>query len=223
MPSPETSPLAKWRPHGNGVALVIPLSKRLEIPVLSWLRRRAQDRRTAIDLYGATVAEARRPAFFAGSGVLDTAEGRTAMIIVLLYPLIARLQAGDQRARRVARLVAETFVTDIDDSLREMGVGDLAVPRKVKRAAQALGERCLAYTRAAAAGEPVPALAAELATTVPGLDRSPAIAEAFARHTMNLTAVLAARPVETLMAGHIAFPEPREIAAAAAEPMETSR
>ena len=96
--------------------------------MLSWFRSRAQDRRTAIDLYGAIVTHAREPAFFARHGVLDTPEGRTAMIIVLMFPLLERLQGAGARERRVARLVGETFVTDVDDSLREMGVGDLSVP-----------------------------------------------------------------------------------------------
>ncbi len=69
----------------------------------------------------------------------------------------------------MARYLSETFVTDVDDTLREMGVGDMAVPKKVKRAAQALGERCLAYHRAAQAADPAAALSAELATSVPGL------------------------------------------------------
>jgi cytochrome b pre-mRNA-processing protein 3 len=175
--------------------------------VLSWFRSRAQDRRTAIDFYGAIVAQARRPAFFADHGVLDTPEGRTAMIILLMFPLLERLQGGDARERRLARLLAETFVTDVDDCLREMGVGDLSVPKKVKRAAQALGERCLAYRRAAAMPEPVAALARELAATVPGLDTHPASAEAVARFTLRSVADLRAVPAEGLAAALTERPE----------------
>lgn len=176
--------------------------------MLSWFKSRAQDRRTAIDLYGAIVARARQPAFFAREGVLDTPEGRTAMIILLMFPLIERLQAGGRRERRMARLLAETFVTDIDDSLREMGVGDLSVPKKVKRAAQALGERCLAYRRAAAETDPVPALARELAATVPGLDLHANGAGALARLTLKSIADLRAMPAERLLAGAAALPKP---------------
>lgn len=176
--------------------------------MLSWFKSRAQDRRTAIDLYGAIVARARQPAFFAREGVLDTPEGRTAMIILLMYPLIERLQGGRRRERRMARFLAETFVTDIDDSLREMGVGDLSVPKKVKRAAQALGERCLAYGRAAAEADPVQALARELAATVPGLDLHANGAVALARLTLKSAADLRAVPAESLLAGAAALPEP---------------
>jgi cytochrome b pre-mRNA-processing protein 3 len=171
------------------------------------MRRRAQDRRTAIDFYGAIVAQARRPVFFERHGVLDTPEGRTSMIILLMFPLLERLQGGEAGERHLARLLAETFITDIDDSLREMGVGDLSVPKKVKRAAQALGERCLAYRRAAASSEPVPALALEIGGTVPGLDRHPEGAEALARMTLASVAALRAVPAESL---GVALAEPPE-------------
>jgi cytochrome b pre-mRNA-processing protein 3 len=62
--------------------------------VLSWFRSRAQDRRTAVDLYGAIVTQARRPEFFDRDGVLDTPEGRTAMIILLMFPVLERLSRG---------------------------------------------------------------------------------------------------------------------------------
>lgn len=190
--------------------------------MLSWFRSRAQDRRTAIDFYGAIVAHARRPAFFAGHdaagdkeyGVSDTPEGRTAMIIVLMFPLLERLQQGSHRERRVARLLAETFVTDIDDCLREMGVGDMSVPKKVKRAAQALGERCLAYRRAAASPEPAAALAQELATTVPGLDTAPRGADALAGITLQSLNGLRSISAERLLTGTISFPEPSHLGAA---------
>jgi cytochrome b pre-mRNA-processing protein 3 len=185
-----------------------------------------------MDLYGAVVAQARWPGFFArqsasgtseqsasgtsgqtasgtpGYGVLDTPEGRMDMIILLIFPLIERLQAAGPAGRRMARLLSETFITDIDDCLREMGVGDLTVPKKVKRAAQALGERCLAYRRAAGSPAPVDALADELGTSVPGLDSNRAGAEALARYVLGVLVLVAAMPADGLLAGRVDFPDP---------------
>lgn len=187
--------------------------------MLSWFTSRAHDRRTAIDFYGAIVAQARQPAFFTRYGVVDSPEGRTAVIILLLFPLLERLQAGDTRARRVARFLCETFVTDIDDCLREMGVGDLTVPKKVKRAAQALGERCLAYRRAAGGSEPAKVLAEELATSIPGLENDPRAAEALACYTLGVAADLGAVPAEALLSsGSAALPQSVDIAAFAPRP-----
>lgn len=130
------------------------------------------------------------------------------MIILLMFPLLERLQGGEAGERRLARLLAETFVTDIDDSLREMGVGDLSVPKKVKRAAQALGERCLAYRTAAETPEPAPALAGELAATLPGLDANPEGASALARYVLAARAALAGTSTDALAGGRITFPDP---------------
>jgi cytochrome b pre-mRNA-processing protein 3 len=170
----------------------------------------------AIELYGAIVAQARQPAFFTGLRVEDTPEGRTGLLILLLFPLIERLQKGDAAAKRMARLLAETFVTDIDDCLREMGVGDLSVPKKVKRAAQALGERCLAYRRAAIGAGPAEALAAEIAATVPGLEAHGPEARALSVMILGRLAALEEVPAEALGPRDLTFTPPAAASAAAA-------
>lgn len=139
------------------------------------------------------------------------------MIIALMGPVLQRLAAEKPRADRLARYLTETFVTDIDDSLREMGVGDMSVPKKVKRAAQALGERGLAYRSAAQSADPRTAVAAELAVSVPGLagdePRARALADrvlAFQRHVDGL-------PLAALVAGVSAYMPQKTPSAAAAE------
>lgn len=177
--------------------------------MFTWLKSRAQDRRTAIDLYGAVVTQARQPAFFGSQGVSDTPEGRTAMIIAVIFPVLERLGTEGRQTARVARYLSETFVTDVDDTLREMGVGDMSVPKKVKRAAQALGERCLAYRRAVQAADPVAALSAELATSVPGLDASSEGADAMARRILKFKDHLGTVPLDRLAAAVADFASPR--------------
>lgn len=162
----------------------------------------------AIELYGAIVAQARQPAFFTDLSVEDTPEGRTGLLILLLFPVIERFQNGGAEGQRLARLLIETFVTDIDDCLREMGVGDLSVPKKVKRAAQALGERCLAYRRAAAGSRPAEALAQEISLTVPGLAGRDPEARALATLILGRLADFASVPAAALAARDVTFPAP---------------
>lgn len=173
--------------------------------MLNWFRsKEAQDRERALELYGATVAQARREGFFRFTRVDDTPEGRTAMIILHLYVLIERLNTAGDRGRSIARLLAETFITDIDDSLREMGVGDLSVPKKVKRTAFAMGERCMAYRAAFAKGDA--ALADELSQTIPGLETRKAEAEALARYTSEAMAKLASASDVVILSGVLPYP-----------------
>jgi cytochrome b pre-mRNA-processing protein 3 len=178
--------------------------------VFTWFKSRAQDRRTAVDLYGAVVTQARQPAFFGAEGVSDTPEGRIAMIVAVMFPVLERLAAEGSRMDRVARYLTETFITDVDDTLREMGVGDMAVPKKVKRAAQSLGECCLAYRRAVQTADPATALSAEFATSVPGLEANPKGADALARRILKLNDHLGAVPLDRLTAGIAEFADTAE-------------
>lgn len=178
----------------------------MENRVLSWFSSEAQARRTALKIYGAIVTQAREPGFFAVHGVSDTPEGRTDMIILHLFVVLERLGAAGQEGRTMARLLSETFVTDIDDCLREMGVGDLSVPKKVKRAAQALGERCQAYRTAATSSDRPEALSQEIAATVSGVAENPASASALARYVLSARSLVAALPDKNLLGGEVRFP-----------------
>lgn len=114
--------------------------------MLQWLRKRTEAGRRAEELYGSVVTAARQPEFYAAIGVSDTPEGRFELVALHLFLALESLEGslpGDIRQRLI-----ETFVADMDDCMREMGVGDLAVPKKVKRAAAAFYERATVYRRA---------------------------------------------------------------------------
>ena len=113
--------------------------------MLAWLTGRDGPRHTAGELYGRVVAEARRTVFYAGLGVPDTPEGRYELIALHLFLLLERLRRDGSAGEAVSRHVLEAFVTDMDDCMREMGVGDLTVPKRVKRAAAGFYERAGAY------------------------------------------------------------------------------
>lgn len=95
-------------------------------------------------LYAAIVARARRPELFLEWGVPDTASGRFEVLALHLFLVMHRLRAED-RLSAFARALSEEAVLDMDRNLREMGVGDLSVGRKVKSLAEALYGRFGAY------------------------------------------------------------------------------
>src|ERR1700722_16778682 len=102
------------------------------------LRLFRQPRNRTIDmLYGAIVAQGRRPVFYAGFGVPDTVEGRFDMVVLHLVLVLRRLRlaAGGER---MAQDLFGAFCRDMDHNLREMGVGDLTVPKQMKRLGEAL-------------------------------------------------------------------------------------
>jgi cytochrome b pre-mRNA-processing protein 3 len=115
--------------------------------------------RSIRDLYGAIVAQAREPAFYSAYGVPDTVEGRFDLIVLHLVLVLAQIgqEAGEQAlpsegaARAIGQQLFDTFCRDLDDNLREMGVGDLAVPKKMRSFAEAFYGRQAAYVAALAA------------------------------------------------------------------------
>ncbi|MGE0627630.1 MAG: ubiquinol-cytochrome C chaperone family protein [Hyphomicrobiaceae bacterium] len=114
------------------------------------MKSRNDEARTASELYGRLVARSRAPWFYAGLGVPDTPEGRLEMVMLHVVLALRRLAAEGQPGQLLARALTETFVTDMDDCLREMGVGDIAVAGKVKKAAAALYDRNRDYGEALA-------------------------------------------------------------------------
>ena len=106
------------------------------------------------DLYGAIVAQARTPAFYSDYGVPDTVQGRFDLIVLHLVLLIDRV-GQDGGGRGIGQRLFDRFCRDLDDNLREMGVGDLAVPKRMRRFGEAFYGRQAAYLAAfAAADEP---------------------------------------------------------------------
>ncbi len=116
--------------------------------MLAWLKTRSDRRRIARSLYGSIVAQAREPAFYTAWGVPDTLQGRFEMIALHLVLALRRLRAEGRAGDRLARALTETCMVDLDDAMREMTFGDLAVPREVKRAVTALLDRHRAYLAA---------------------------------------------------------------------------
>ncbi|MEW5964530.1 MAG: ubiquinol-cytochrome C chaperone family protein [Pseudomonadota bacterium] len=174
--------------------------------MLSWLSFRA-GRRKASELYGALVTQSRQRPFYADLGVPDTPTGRTEMIVLHLALVLDRLAAEPTPDREAQRLLVEAFVTDLDDAMRELGVGDLSVPRKVKAAAGALYERVSRYREPLTAASPAP-LAAMLAQTVlaqaPG---APADApDRLAAYARASRAALATHGTGEILAGRLRFP-----------------
>ena len=113
--------------------------------MLDWFTSHSRRRRKAEELYGVVVAAARQPVLFSKGGIPDTPEGRFEAVALFLFLAVDRLQQEGPGGARLGQHLIEAFVTDMDDCLREMGVGDLSVPKKVQRAANAFYERALAY------------------------------------------------------------------------------
>lgn len=129
--------------------------------LLSGKRARTQD---ALALYDIAVAHARSEAFYR-NGTADTPEGRFEIIALHIILLIRRGVAEGEGAKPFNQTLFDVMFDDMDAGLRELGVGDTSVPKRIKKMSEAFYGRAKAYGEAIAADDPV-ALAAALRRNV---------------------------------------------------------
>jgi cytochrome b pre-mRNA-processing protein 3 len=152
------------------------------------------------------VAQARRPDFYQRFGVPDTVNGRFDMVVLHLWMVLRRLRAmGDSDT---AQAVFDRFCSDMDGNLREMGVGDLAVPKRMMKYGEAFYGRSRAYDEAVAAGGA--SLAAALARNVL-LSNDAYRGRPLAAYVGDAVRALDACERAALVSGAWQFPAPRTI------------
>jgi cytochrome b pre-mRNA-processing protein 3 len=162
----------------------------------------AADPREALrPLWHRVVELSRSPVLYRDDGVADTVEGRFDMITVILALVLLRLER-DRVLAREAAFLTELFVADMDGQLRESGVGDVVVGKKVGQLVSVLGGR-LGALREARERSNRAALEAVLARNVTLLDgRGP---EALAARVQAFDEQVGGLDSRTLLAGGIAL------------------
>ncbi len=91
-------------------------------------------------LWHAIVATSREPEWYAKCGVADSVEGRFDMIALILSLTLLRMENSEELGPKTG-LLTELFVQDMDRQLRDSGVGDLMVGKKMGKLMSALGGR----------------------------------------------------------------------------------
>lgn len=171
---------------------------------------RSAENRTIASFYGMIVAQARMAVFYAKFGVPDTVQGRFDLIVLHLVLLLRRLARTDGGGRSLGQLLFDRFCRDLDDNLREMGVGDLAVPKHMRRFGEAFYGRQAAYLAALDAGREQDfenALARNILQ-----DTASDKAARLARYARAVVRELDAQQEDDLLRGEVAFPSPEAFA-----------
>ncbi|MBV9250528.1 MAG: ubiquinol-cytochrome C chaperone [Acetobacteraceae bacterium] len=169
------------------------------------LGRGRRHERAGFSLYTAAVGAARDPFLYRSLGVPDTIDGRFDLIGLHAFLLIQRLQHEQQPGPALAQAVFDAMFSDMDINLREMGVGDLSVGRKVRAMWEAFHGRARAYAAAMEAHDPA-ALEAAIARNVwRGAAPPPGSAPALVRLAMAQYANLQGQGLPALEAGHVTF------------------
>lgn len=154
-------------------------------------------------LHAALVDASRRPGLYESLSVPDTPWGRIESVMLHVLLVVRRLSGGAMQP--TAHALVEHMFAEFDRGLRQVGVGDLSVPKKM----QGLGGDWLArievYGPPLDAGDET-ALAEALARNVLGAPESPEKARALSRHMLECERILRATDPADIAAGRIGWP-----------------
>ena len=172
---------------------------------LSW-RRKTVD---VSDAYLSIVKQARAPDLYAADKAPDSFDGRFDMMSLHVHLVLRRLRQEGVARDEIGQALFDLFFADMDQSMREAGVGDLGVGKKIRKMAQAYYGRAAAYDEAMGKQAPAKAsamrkkalgevLARNLYPEAPEASKG---VKALAAHLLNLEAMLAEKSVDDILAG----------------------
>lgn len=166
-------------------------------------RKRALANRQLVDrLYAEIVAATRQPGFYLDHGVADTFEGRFELLILHAGPVLKRFNDAEAPGPALAQDLVDAIFRHLDAGLRELGVGDLAVPKRIKKLAEAFLGRSAAYD--GAIGEGREAMEAALSRNV---FNGGAVPAGMASYGLALHACLSGATLDELLTRPLPFPD----------------
>jgi cytochrome b pre-mRNA-processing protein 3 len=172
-------------------------------------RDRRSNRAITDALYERIVAAARQKELYSAWNVPDTPLGRFEMLALHMFLFQHRLRGESGASRDVAQVLIDEFFGDVDHSLRELGIGDMGIPKRIKKLARMYYGRTASYADALERGDAA-ALAEALARNVrPGVGEWPEAA-ALAVYVQEAERMLAGQPSEDISGGRVTFPAPRQ-------------
>jgi cytochrome b pre-mRNA-processing protein 3 len=160
-------------------------------------------------MYQGALAQSRRVEFYTRLGVADTMDGRFDLLCLHAAILIARLSREGAEGRAMAQALFDVLFTQVDYALREIGIGDLGVPKHMQKMMKAFNGRMQAYAAAFQSGDEA-SLAQAIARNLyrrEAVEDAPAAAP-MARYALWAISQAAATPMEDVTKGMFEYPEP---------------
>lgn len=114
--------------------------------MLTALKKSNKERELANRLHEAIIGRARAPEFFATFGVPDTLDGR--FDLVVLHSWLALVRLHEPALHGISQRLTNMMFAAFDEGLRELGVSDTGMGRRMKKIADAFYGRFTAYDRA---------------------------------------------------------------------------
>src|SRR4051812_6334320 len=178
-------------------------------PFNHFRKSRLAPRGTIEAIYGMIVTQAREPLFYRDLAVPDTVNGRFDLLLLHLWLVLRRLKAAEG-GKELSQALFDHFCNDMDDNLRELGVSDLKVPKKMQAFGEAFYGRTAAYDMALTEGPE--ALAQALCKNVLNGENVEK-ARQLAAYAGTVMTVLDRQDEAALMSGTFKFPSPEQVGA----------
>jgi len=157
-------------------------------------------------LFTSASNQARTPEIYSALGAPDTYEGRFEVYTLHVALVLRRLRGDQGPVVETRQALFDAFVRNLDDGLREMGVGDLSVGKKMRKLGSAVYGRLKAYDQALQESDAVAATAAVIGRTMFDGVVGPE-ARAIAAYTVSASASIGEQPLENLLAGTVLWPK----------------
>lgn len=171
------------------------------------LKRKKSYNSVVENIYAAIIKQSRQPVFFERYDVLDTTQGRYEILMVHLFLVIERLRREkNEHAPHISQLLFDFAFADLDQNLRQIGVGDLSVPKQVKAMAQGFYGRSVVYLDALEKGDDrqlKDALKRNLFAQ--NEDVSEASLDFFVEYIKHQSEALAQNSFDRMLLGHVDF------------------
>ncbi len=171
------------------------------------LFRRGARPDTISTLYGMIVAQARLPCFYQDYAVADTVNGRFDLLALHIALVLERF-SSEPALRALGQGLFDCFWQDMDNNLREMGVGDLAVPKKMRALGEAYYGRAQVYRAALQAVDDGALVEALSRNVYGGSTADPGAPRRLAAYMREAVAELAGVAETDLAQGVLRFPKP---------------
>lgn len=121
--------------------------------IFGFLRKNNVNRAIVERQYGILTTAARQEAFYLSADVPDTVMGRFEMLSVMMILYFRRSRAAGAIVTGIAQEIVDAFFQDLDHSIRELGIGDQGVPKRMKKLASMFYGRVDSYGKALDAGD----------------------------------------------------------------------
>ncbi|MBT9368371.1 ubiquinol-cytochrome C chaperone family protein [Rhizobium sp. CSW-27] len=175
--------------------------------IFGLFRRKNGNRAIVERQYAALTSAARIPFFYTDLGVPDTVMGRFEMLSVVMILFFRRTATSPISGQELAQEIVDAFFQDIDHSIRELGIGDQGVPKRMKKLAGMFYGRLQSYAAAMDAGDAAGLEEALRRNFHPAASDAPAM-HGLARWMMTAEAALKQVPEDAIARGTLALPTP---------------